>query len=50
MGIEELNKAKIPVVKIDQKLNKLKGKILFPEKLKLANQLLSHAQLPIEKK
>jgi hypothetical protein len=46
MTINEINKAKIPMVKIDTNLDKLKGKILFPEKLKLANDLLSKAKLP----
>ena len=46
MSIEDLNKAKIPIVKIDKKLEKLRGKILFPKKLKLANELLSKAKLP----
>lgn len=46
MSIEDLNKAKIPVVKIDKKLEKLRGKVLFPEKLELANKLLSKAKFP----
>jgi hypothetical protein len=49
MNISELNDAKIPLVKIDKKMDKLKGKIFFPEKLKLANSLLSKAKLPIDK-
>lgn len=50
MSIDDLNKAKIPIVKIDSKLDKLKGKILFPEKLKMANEMLSKAKLPIQTK
>jgi hypothetical protein len=46
MNIKELNKSKIPLVKIDEKLDILKGKELFPEKLKMANELLSKAKLP----
>jgi len=46
MSIEELNKAKIPIVKINKKLERFRGKILFPKKLKLANNLLSKAKLP----
>jgi len=46
MNIEELNKAKIPIVKIDKKLNRFKGKVLFPDKVKLANELLKKAKLP----
>lgn len=46
MNIEELNKAKIPIVKIDKKLDRFNGKFLFPEKVKLANELLEKAKLP----
>jgi hypothetical protein len=46
MGIDDLNKAKIPVVKINKKLENLRGKELFPEKLKMANDLLNKAKLP----
>ncbi len=50
MKISELNKSKTPLVKIDKKLNKLKGKTLFPEKLDMANKLFENAKLPdIEK-
>ncbi|MEN2436497.1 hypothetical protein AAH994_13855 [Weeksellaceae bacterium A-14] len=48
MSIEDLNKAKVPIVKIDKKLEKLRGKILFPKKLKMANELLSKAKLPAQ--
>ena len=46
MNIQELNKSKIPVVKIDRKLDKLKEKILFPEKLARANAILKKSGLP----
>jgi hypothetical protein len=46
MKVEELNKAKIPVVKINKKLEEFRGKILFPKKLALANEMLSRAKLP----
>ncbi|MCB9201864.1 MAG: hypothetical protein H6604_02285 [Flavobacteriales bacterium] len=46
MNVEDLNKAKVPVVKIDKKLEKFRDKILFPKKLELANELLSKAKLP----
>lgn len=46
MKVEDLNKAKIPVVKINKKLEEFKGKILFPEKLELANKMLDKAKLP----
>jgi hypothetical protein len=46
MNIEELNKAKIPVVKINKDLEKFRGKVLFPKKLEMANKLLEKAILP----
>ena len=46
MKVDELNKAKIPVVKINKKLEEFRGKILFPKKLALANEMLSKAKLP----
>lgn len=46
MEINELNKAKIPIVTIDKKLEQFRGTVLFPEKLELANKLLSKAKLP----
>jgi len=41
MKIDELNKARIPIVKIDKKLERFRGKVLFPEKLAKANEILS---------
>ena len=46
MKVDELNKAKSPVVKINKKLEEFKGKILFPKKLALANEMLLKAKLP----
>jgi len=46
MKVEDLNKGKIPIVKIDKKLEKLRVKVLFPKKLALANEMLSKAKLP----
>ena len=46
MKLDELNKAKIPVVKINNKLEEFRGKILFPKKLALANEMLSRVKLP----
>jgi uncharacterized pyridoxamine 5'-phosphate oxidase family protein len=46
MKIEELNKAKVPIVKIDKKLERFRGKVLFPEKLELANKMLANTKLP----
>ena len=46
MKVQDLNKAKIPLIKIDPKLEEFKGRILLPKKLDLANKLLDNAQLP----
>lgn len=46
MKIEELNKSKLPIVKIDKSLDKYKGKILFEEKVKKANETLEKVDLP----
>ena len=46
MKIDKLNKAKIPVVKINKKLEEFRGKILFPKKLALANEMLLKVKLP----
>ena len=46
--INELNKKKVPVVRIDKSLNKYSNVILFPEKLKKANEMLRTIGLPKE--
>ena len=46
MTIEELNKRKTPIVTIDKSLEKFKGKVLFPEKLEKANEVLKRIGLP----
>jgi hypothetical protein len=50
MKVDELNKAKIPVVKINKKLEEFRDKILFPKKLALANEMLLKAKLPVIEK
>jgi len=34
------------VIKFDKRLEKFRGKILFPKKLAMANEMLSKAELP----
>ncbi len=46
MTIKELNKRKTPIVIIDNSLEKFKGKVLFPEKLAKANEVLKKIGLP----
>jgi hypothetical protein len=50
--IEDINKSKVPIVIIDEKLNQYKGTILFPNQLAMANAFLDKVGLPknIEKK
>ncbi len=44
--IEELNKSKLPIVKIDKSLSKYKDKVLFKEKVEKANETLKSVGLP----
>lgn len=44
--INELKNRKIPIVKIDKSLDKLDDKVLFPEKLEKANEMLKKIGLP----
>jgi len=46
MTIKQLNKSKIPIVKINKALDKLADKVIFPEKLKEANRMLKKVGLP----
>lgn len=47
MKINDLNTAKIPIVKINKRLEKFRGKVLFPDKLEEANKTLSKVGLPV---
>jgi hypothetical protein len=49
MKVEQLNKSKTPIVRIDKSLEKLRGKNLFPEKLAQANEVLTKVGLPKNK-
>ena len=44
--IAEIKKRKIPIVRIDESLNKYDDKILFPDKLEKANEMLRKVGLP----
>jgi len=44
--IEQLNNSKVPVIVFDKKLEQFRNKILFPEKLAKANDILSKVGLP----
>jgi hypothetical protein len=46
MKVKELNESKVPAIVIDKTLDKFSGKVLFPEKLKKANEILSKSGLP----
>ncbi|SHG53786.1 hypothetical protein SAMN05444372_10710 [Flavobacterium micromati] len=46
MTIDQLNQSKVPIIVFDKKLEEFKGKVLFPEKLKRANEILAKAGLP----
>jgi hypothetical protein len=42
----EIKKRKIPIVKIDNTLDKYDDQVLFPEKLEKANEMLKKIGLP----
>ena len=44
--IKKLNKSKVPIVSIDPSLDQYRDKVLFPEKLAKANEMLKTAKLP----
>jgi len=44
--IAEIKERKIPIVRIDEALNKYDDKILFPDKLERANEMLRKIGLP----
>lgn len=44
--MHEINKGKVPVVRIDPLLDKYEGVVLFPEKLAKANESLKKIGFP----
>ncbi|GAB2515888.1 hypothetical protein [Spirosoma aerophilum] len=46
----ELNNSKAPIVRIDPALEQYNDKVLFPEKLAKANEMLKTVKLPIRKR
>ena len=46
-NIEEINTTKKPIVIIDKSLDFFNDKVLFPEKLEKANEMLKKVGLPI---
>jgi len=48
--IKELNKKKVPVVRIDKSLDKYDDVVLFPDKVAKANEMLRTVGLPNAKK
>jgi len=50
MTVEQLNNSKIPIIVLDKKLERFRGKTLFPEKLARANEILAKAGVPKTRK
>ena len=48
--MEELNSSKIPIIVFDKKLEQFRDKVLFPEKLAKAKEILAKGGLPTKKK
>ena len=44
--IKELNKKKVPIVRIDDALDKYNNVVLFPDKLATANEMLNKVGVP----
>lgn len=44
--MKQQNQSNVPIIVFDKKLEELKGKVLFPKKLKKANEVLAKAGLP----
>jgi hypothetical protein len=44
--IQQLNQSKVPIIVFDKKLEKLRDKILFPEKHEKAKEILGRVGLP----
>jgi hypothetical protein len=44
--IEVLNQSKVPVIVFDKKLEQFRDKVLFPEKLEKAKEILAKVGLP----
>jgi hypothetical protein len=50
MKAKELNKSKLPVIRIDNSLEKYKDQVLFKDKLDKANEMLKTVGLPTPRK
>ncbi len=46
MSVSEINTVQKPIVLIDKSLDFFNGKVLFPEKLSKANEMLKNIGLP----
>ncbi|MCC6724753.1 MAG: hypothetical protein IT258_09595 [Saprospiraceae bacterium] len=44
--IADIKKRKVPIVRVDESLNEYDDKILFPDKLEKANEMLRKVGLP----
>ena len=44
--IDSLNSSKVPIIVFDKELEKMQDKVLFPQKLEKANEILSKVGLP----
>lgn len=50
MNIKDINNSKVPIMRIDDSLDKLKDKVFFPEKVEAANKTLAEVGLPKQPK
>jgi len=50
MKINDINNRKVPVIRFDDSLDKLKNKVFFPKKVAEANETLAAVGLPKQSK
>jgi hypothetical protein len=46
MKTEKLNQSKVPIIVMDKKSEQFRGKVLFPETFKKANEILAKTGIP----
>ena len=50
MNIQKINESKVPIIVFDKKLEQFRDKLLFPEKLERAKEIIAKYGLPATKK
>jgi hypothetical protein len=48
MTIQQLNSSNVPIIRLKSSMNKLSKKVLFPQKLEKANDMIAKSNWPIK--